>query len=510
MARVNTLPRLEPITGWWRGVARRAFVPIVLFAAAICPSALRLEASETNPAQRPNIVLILADDLGYGDLACYNDRSKIPTPRLDRLAREGMRFSDAHTPCSVCSPTRYGLLTGRYAWRSRLKSGVLNGYSPALIEPGRVTLASLVKEQGYRTACVGKWHLGLGTDELADYGKPLTPGPNSVGFDESFVLPASLDMPPYVFVENERVTVAPSETIAASQMRRNGGNGFWREGAIAPGFKHVDTLPTLADRAIRFVRGQNRDKPFFLYFPLTAPHTPWMPTDEFRGRSGVGYYGDFVAQVDATVGKLLDALEQQQLADNTLVIFTSDNGAHWLPSDIEKWDHRANGSWRGQKADLWEGGHRVPFIVRWPGKVAPQSQSDELICLTDVMATLAAILGQKLSDAAGEDSLDFLPVLLGQKSAQPVREALVHHSADGTFAIRQGVWKLATKLGSHGFSEPKNIEPQPGGPTGQLYQLSDDPTESRNRWLEQPEIVQRLTQLLARYQQQGRTRPLPR
>jgi arylsulfatase A len=386
---------------------------------------------------------------------------------------------------------------------------VLNGYSPALIEPGRATLASLLREQGYRTACVGKWHLGLGTDEPADFAKPLTPGPNSVGFDESFVLPASLDMPPYVFVENERVTIAPGDTIAGSEMRRRGGNGFWREGAIAPGFKHADTLPTLADRAIGFVGRQTPARPFFLYFPLTAPHTPWMPTDEFRGRSGAGYYGDFVAQVDATVGKVIDALAQQQLADNTLLIVTSDNGAHWLPSDIETWEHRANGSWRGQKADLWEGGHRVPFIVRWPGKVAPKSQSDELICLTDVMATLAAIVGQKLPAAAGEDSFDFLPVLLGQKPAPPVREAIVHHSADGTFAIRQGVWKLATKLGSHGFSDPKDVAPEPGGRVGQLYDLSKDPGESHNRWLEQPKIVERLTKLLTDYQRQGRTRPSP-
>jgi arylsulfatase A len=494
----------------------RGNLPNGIIALASMALAIAMECVPSCPAfgaevaKRPNIVLILADDLGYGDLGCYNEHSRIPTPRIDRLAREGMRFTDAHTPCSVCSPTRYGLLTGRYAWRSRLKSGVLNGYSRALIEPGRLTLASLLKSQGYRTACIGKWHLGLGTEEPADFAKPLTPGPNSVGFDESFVLPASLDIPPYVFVENERVTIAPSETIAGSEMRRRGGNGFWREGAIAPGFKHADTLPTLADRAIGFVSRQTPAKPFFLYLPLTAPHTPWMPTDEFRGRSGAGYYGDFVAQVDATVGKVLDALSHQQLADNTLVILTSDNGAHWLPSDIETWEHRANGSWRGQKADLWEGGHRVPFIVRWPGKVAADSQTDELICLTDVMATLAAIVGQKLPAAAGEDSFNFLHVLLSQeitKSTRPVREAIVHHSADGTFAIRQGVWKLATKLGSHGFSDPKDVAPEPGGATGQLYDLSADPAESHNRWLEQPEIVERLTRLLAGYQDQGRTRP---
>ena len=459
-------------------------------------------------ARPPNIVLILADDLGYGDLKCYNDQSRIPTPRIDRLAAEGMRFSDAHTPSSVCSPTRYGLLTGRYAWRTRLKSGVLDGYSPALVEPGRMTLASLLRAHGYRTACVGKWHLGFGVEQPANYGQPLTPGPNSIGFDESFVLPASLDMPPYVFVENGRPTLAPSETIVGSKMRRHGGNGFWREGAIAPGFRHVDVLPTLAERAVRFVKQQTRDKPFFLYFPLTAPHTPWMRLDEFRGRSGAGDYGDFVAQVDATVGRLLDAIDEQQLAGNTLVIFTSDNGAHWLPSDIEQWGHRANANWRGQKADIWEGGHRVPLVVRWPGVVAPGSHSEQLVCLTDVLATAAAIVGQTLARDEGEDSFSVLSVLTGQKSAQPLREAIVHHSADGTFAIRQGPWKLAMKLGSHGFSEPKNVEPDASGPQGQLYHLGEDPTESRNRWLDEPAVVERLTRLLSSYQLQGHSRSL--
>lgn len=456
----------------------------------------------------PNVVLVLADDMGYGDPRCYNAQSKMSTPRIDRLATEGMRFVDAHTPSSVCSPTRYGLLTGRYAWRSRLTSGVLNGYSPALIEPGRLTLASLLAAHGYRTAVVGKWHLGLGTVEPANFGKPFDAGPNTVGFERSFVLPASLDMPPYVFVENQRVTVAPSEMIGASKMRRYGGEGYWREGAIAPGFKHVDTLPTIADKASQFLREQTPDRPFFLYVPFTAPHTPWMPTDEFRGKSQVGYYGDFVAQVDATLGRLLDLLDEQKLADNTLVIFTSDNGAHWLPTDIETWGHRANADWRGQKADLWEGGHRVPLIVRWPGKVAPGSQSHRLVCLTDVMATVAEIVRHVLPTDAGEDSYSILDELLGGPRSSPRREAVVHHSSDGTFAIRQGSWKLATKLGSHGFSEPRQQEPMPGGPTGQLYQLEVDPSESRNVWLEEPVVVKRLQKLLAEYQARPSSRPV--
>ena len=381
---------------------------LAALAAAVLPCATGLAAESP---KRPNVVLILADDLGYGDPRCYNAQSKVPTPRMDRLAAEGMRFSDAHTPASVCTPTRYGLLTGRYPWRSRLKSGVLNGYSPALVEPGRATLATLLHDAGYRTGCVGKWHLGFGTEERVDYGKPLVPGPNAVGFDEAFVLPASLDMPPYVFVEDDHPTLAPSETIAASGMRRHGGRGFWRKGAIAPGFRHIDTLPTLADRAVQFIERQDASTPFFLYVPFTGPHTPWMPLDAFRGKSGAGYYGDFVAQVDATLGRLLDALAERKLADNTLLIFTSDNGAHWLPNDIQEWGHRANADWRGQKSDLWEGGHRVPLIVRYPGVVNAGTHSDQLVCLTDVLATVAEIVARPLNVDMGEDSYSFAGVL---------------------------------------------------------------------------------------------------
>ena len=242
---------------------------------------------------------------------------------------------------------------------------------------------------------------------------------------------------------------------------------------------------------------------------MSAPDTPWMPTDAFRGRSQVGYYGDFVAQVDATVGHLLDVLDEAKLADNTLVIFTSDNGAHWLPSDIEEWGHRANADWRGQKADIWEGGHRVPLVVRWPGVTQAGSSSGQLVCLTDVMATLAELLDQKLPPAAGEDSFSFLSVLAGKSPTRPRREAIVHHSADGTFAIRQGTWKLAMKLGSHGFSEPRNVEFKPGGPRGQLYNLDEDPREQDNRWLAEPRIVERLSRLLTEYQDRGYSRPQP-
>ncbi len=454
----------------------------------------------------PNIVIILADDLGYGDLRSYNAASKVATVEIDRLAAQGMRFTDAHSPSAVCTPTRYGLLTGRYAWRSKLKKSVLNGYSPLLIEPGRPTFASFLKARGYATAAIGKWHLGLGTAEPVDFSRPLEPGPASVGFDYFFGIPASLDMPPYVFVENTAVTAAPTGTIAASEMRRRGGGGYWREGPIAPGFTHEGVLPAVTDKAVAFIAKQSPARPFLLYLPLTAPHTPWMPTAPFRGASGAGYYGDFVAQVDAAVGRVLQALDAAKVSDRTLLFFTSDNGAHWLPSDIEQWGHRANGPLRGQKADIYEGGHRIPFVVRWPGKVKAGSTSTALVSLTDVFATVAAVLGEPLPADAAEDSVSVLPTLLGAGNGAAARDAIVHHSNAGMFAVRQGPWKLALGLGSGGFSEPRTVEPEPGEAEGQLYNLDDDPAEQHNRWLDKPDVVRRLTALLERYQAAGRSR----
>ena len=463
---------------------------------ALCLLSTASSAQAPQAGQRPNIVLILADDMGYGDLKSYNPDSKIPTPHMDRLAAEGVRFTDAHSPSGVCTPTRYGLLTGRYAWRTPLKRGVLNGYSPMLIEPGRLTLPAMLKARGYRTAAIGKWHLGLGEAEPADFSKRFTAGPVSAGFDYFYGIPASLDMAPYLYVENDRATAAPTGHIAASAMRRHGGGGFWREGPIAPGFSHEGVLPELAEKAVSFIGKQTPGGPFFLYLPLAAPHTPWMPTPAFRGRSGAGPYGDFVVQVDVVVGQVLAALEGAKVSGDTLVILTSDNGAHWLPADIEKYGHRANGPLRGQKADIWEGGHRVPFIVRWPGVVRAGGVRDDLAGLVDVFATAADITGAELPKTAGEDSVSLLPALRGEQRASPIRQTLVHHSSDGTFAIRDGRWKLAMALGSRGFSEPRGATPAPGEPKGQLYDLEADPGEQRNLWLEKPEIVQRLTEVL--------------
>jgi arylsulfatase A-like enzyme len=474
----------------------------------------------------PNIVYILADDLGSGDPGCYNAESKIPTPQIDRIAKEGMRFTDAHSGSAVCTPTRYGILTGRYAWRSRLEQGVLWGYSRALIEPGRMTVAEMLKEHGYATACVGKWHLGfqapnLGAADLpaastilpgdhsqaVDYAMALRPGPLTEGFDYYFGIPASLDMEPYVYVENDRVVEAPTELVEKSLHRRQGGNGFWRAGPIAPSFKHVEVLPTITEKALGWLAEQSNEKPFFLYFALTAPHTPWVPTEVFRGQSRVGYYGDFVMQVDSVIGRVLDALDKQGLAENTLLIVTSDNGSHWPVDDIEKWEHAANLHYRGQKSDIWEGGHRVPFLARWPGHIEPGSSCNETICHVDLLATAAAIVGHELPADAGEDSFNLAPALLGEQQSGPIRPATVHHSGSGTFAIRQGKWKLVLdNLGSGGFTDPKVVRPEPGGPQGQLFDLEKDIGEATNLYDEHPDVVEALRRTLDEIKTSGRSR----
>lgn len=491
---------------------------------ALALTSLLLTAGlSTAAAPTPNLVLILADDLGWGDPATFNPDSKIPTPHLDRLTTEGMRFTDAHTPSSVCSPTRYALLTGRYAWRSRLQTGVLWGYSPPLIPPSRLTLASLLQNQGYQTAAIGKWHLGLeyptqvptafgdgsqpaADPALIDYTRRFPAGPLTVGFDDCFTIPASLDMDPYFFLENDRAVLAPTLTVGPSQPRRNGGGGYWRGGPTAPGFSHENCLPRLTQAALSFLRRQSPDHPFFLYFPLTAPHTPWMPTETFRGRSGIGPYGDFVMQVDDAVGQVMSVLDDRGFTENTLFIFTSDNGSHWLPADIQKSGHHANGPWRGMKADLFEGGHRVPFLVRWPGHVRPGSQTDALIGLQDVLATVADLLHVDLPKSAAEDSLSFLRVLNGARRGQ--RRHQVHHSINGSFALRQGPWKLLFAPDSGGWSPPR-----PGSteardlPPAQLYHLERDPAETTNLAEENPRVVQRLTRTLEKLIADGRTRP---
>jgi arylsulfatase A len=444
-------------------------------------------------AAPPNIVLILADDLGQGDVGCFNPNSKIPTPHLDQLAREGMRFTDAHSPSSVCTPTRYALLTGTYAWRSRLKKGVLNGYDRLLIEPERTTIAQVLQKGGYRTACIGKWHLGLQAyDEShpkagTNFEQALTPGPNSVGFQEYFGIAASLDMPPYVFIRNDSLTAPLNSTINGSKAKRDGGEGYWREGPLAEGFTHINVLPELTRESLAYLDRQSKDQPFFLYVPLTSPHTPWLATPEWEGKSKAGPYGDFVAMTDDAIGQILARLKQIGLEENTLVIVTSDNGAYWRPVDIKQYDHDGANGRRGQKADIHEGGHRIPLIAKWPGVIAANSSSDQTVCLTDLYATLAEAAGLKEA-ATPRDSVSLLTVLNGIAEG-PVRDTTIHHSIDGLFAIRHGDWKLIDGLGSGGFTAPKRIEPKPGEAPSQLYNLKEDPAETVNLWTKRPEIV---------------------
>jgi len=463
-------------------------------------------ATVARSADHPSIVLIFADDMGFGDPQCFNPESKIPTPNIDRLAREGMRLTDAHAPGAVCHPSRYGLLTGRYPFRTQLP-----WRRQPCINKGRMTIASLLKDNGYRTAMIGKWHLGFHVEDYDHPPRVIDGGPVDCGFDSYFGIPASTDIPPYYYIQDDCVVAAPTDRIGES--RTEGWSpiqgAFWRAGGIAPNFKLVDVLPTFTKKAVEVLHDQHRrapDQPVFLYLAFPAPHTPWLPTEEFRGRSGAGMYGDFTVMVDHMVGRVLKTLDDLRMADDTLVVFTSDNGPVWYDTDVERLGHDSAGPWRGMKGDAWEAGHHMPFVVRWPGKVAPGAVSEQTICHTDMLATFADVLGVGLPDDAGEDSFSILPTLLGRQDTQPVRPATVTISSRGVLAIRQGPWKLIKGLGSGGFSQPSHVKPVPSGPQGQLYNLSHDPGETHNLWSEQPEIVNRLTDLLEEHKTRGRSR----
>ena len=469
--------------------------------------------------QLPNIVYILADDLGYGDVSVYNPDGKIHTPHIDRLAAEGMRFTDAHSPSSVCTPTRYALLTGRYPWRSRLPVGVLHGYSRTLIEPNRPTVASLLKASGYRTGVVGKWHLGLdwgvkkGRESLlttTDYGikeemkpadidfdQPPAQGPATAGFDYSYILPASLDMPPYCYLENQKLVEKPTAHTNGNQLDSGYTGPFWREGSMAPSFDFYGVLPTFVQKAVGFLRQQSAAKPFFLYIPFAAPHTPWVPLKNYLGTSRSGEYGDFVQQVDAAVGQVLYTLDSLKLAGNTLVIFASDNGPYWRETFVQQFGHKAAGPFRGMKGDAFEGGHRIPFIVRWPGMVRPGTVSNATTTLANLLATCAEVVGANEPAYKAGDSYSILPVLTGKTRQVPGQPAVVHSSSIGYFAIRKGNWKLIEGMGSGGFTEPRDVAPKAGGPTGQLYNLATDIAETNDLYIEHPEKVKELRALLA-------------
>ncbi len=509
---------------------RRAFLS-ALGAGASALAAREAFGAEAKEAPHPNIACILADDLGYGDVGCYNPKGKIPTPCVDRLAADGVCFTDAHTSSGVCSPSRYTQLAGRYHWRTRLQAGIVNVFGKPLIAPDRLTLAGLLKGQGYRTACIGKWHLGwdwpipqgkgaafqgkaqdAATEEQRAlwreaFSQPIAGGPTARGFDAYFGTDVP-NWPPYCFIENDRMVGIPSEFLPAELLR---GNLASLQGPALPGWKLSAVLPALADRACQFIKDSAAAKqPFFLYLPLTSPHTPLAVNEPWRGKSGLNAYADLVMETDAMVGRVLDALAQSGAADNTLVVFTSDNGcAPYIGvPQLEAKGHFPSGPFRGYKADAWEGGHRVPFIVRWPGKVKPGSRCGQTVVQADLMATFADLLGTKLPETAGEDSVSLLPLLKGED--RPIHEAVVHHSAGGRFAIRAGKWKLLLCPGSGGWFVPKDTDAaahKAGLPPVQLYDLEADPGERTNLQAQHPEVVQRLAGLLEKLVAAGRSTP---
>jgi len=482
-----------------------------------------LARSDDSAQARPNIIFILADDMGYGDLNCQNPESKIPTPNLDKLAEQGVRFTDAHSASAVCSPSRYSILTGRYCFRTRLKMGVLAPWDPPLIKKDRLTVGGLLRSHGYHTACVGKWHLGMNypattglppwprsTPWNVDLSGPIAGGPIERGFDYYFGVDWP-NSPPYCFIENNHTIGIP--TIKKPKTMHG------RPGPMLPGWDLENVMPALTEKAVEYVdmRAGSND-PFFLYLPLTAPHTPVAPASEFKGKTEIGPYGDFVYQVDDTVGQVMQALQRNDLAENTLIIFTSDNGSPGRDGSglmsgpigsVENLGHDPSGELRGRKGDCWDGGHRTPFIARWPGRIKSGSTCDQTISQVDFMATVSSILGDKLPETAGEDSYDISPALFHGNDAETIREATVHHSHLGMFAIRQGRWKLILGRGSGStFSYPPYKIPMPGQPKGQLYDIKADLAETNNLYDEHPDVVARLSKLLKKYRKEGRSAPI--
>jgi len=490
----------------------------ILFSALACNKSIKEDQ------QKPNIIYVLTDDLGYGDISSFNENGQIKTPNIDQLVSDGIKFTDAHTSSAVCTPTRYGILTGRYNWRSKLKNGVLTGKSKALIPNSRSTVASILKKQGYHTAFIGKWHLGWdwalkNEDSLGgsgwdakdfdniDFTKPIKNGPNNLGFTYSYGHSGSLDMAPYVYVENGNITMIPD-----SITEKTGKYTWWRKGPTSKDFEHDDVTPNFFRRSFKYISEKAKeDNPFFLYLALPSPHTPILPTEKWLGKSGLNPYADFVMMIDTYIGELSKTIKKAGIEDNTIVVFTSDNGCspHADFEVLKAKSHNPSYIYRGHKADIYEGGHRVPFIVKWPRKIKPGASSNQTICTTDFMATCAEITGYKLSDNEAEDSYSLMPLLTQKELNKPFREATVHHSINGSFAIRKNDWKLIMCAGSGGWSfpRPNNKSAIDSLPKYQLYNLKEDPSETKNLIASNPKKVKELKDLLTKYIAEGRSTP---
>ena len=498
-------------------------VTIAITASAQTPDLPTATVRPTTTATKPNIVIIYADDLGYGDVQCYNpSRGKIRTPNIDRLASQGMKFTDGHSSSGVCSPSRYTLLTGRYHWRTSLQNGIVGQWKPPLIAADRLTIAGVLGQQGYDTACIGKWHLGWDwairpgdlklfkgdkrkdvpatPEQLAawkhTFSQPIGGGPIARGFDEYFGVDVP-NWPPFCLIDQDRTVGIPTEFLPKSQFLNNMASV---QGPALADWKLEPTLPALADRAVDFItRKSKQTNPFFVYMPLTSPHTPLAVNDQWKGKSGLNPYADLVMETDAIVGRVLESIRASGIEDNTIVIFTSDNGcAPYIGiNDLQSKGHYPSGPLRGAKADVWEGGHRVPLIVRWPGNVRPGSNCDQLVHQADFMATCAAIAGADLPDTAAEDSYSLLPLLAG--GDEPVRDHAISQSIRGMIGIRQGPWKLIFGQGSGGWG--KGADEQPA----QLYDLASDLGEANNLYAEHPGRVAELTALMEKLVNEGRS-----
>lgn len=469
----------------------------------------------TMHAAKPNIVLILADDMGIDSVAALNDKSGIPTPYIDSLIKEGITFSDAHSGSAVCTPTRYGVLTGRYSWRSRLKRGIVGKWERPLIEEGRLTLPGMLKGAGYQTACIGKWHLGwnwpkkgggfTSKQQEIDFTGKVEGGPAGCGFDYYFGDDVP-NWPPFVWIENGRMLGVPATDLTFEK------HYYSNNGIGVEGWSLEAVLPKITEKSVEYITNSAKDKePFFLYFPLTSPHSPIAPSKEFAGKSGISDYADFIMETDWCVGQVLKAIEISGIAANTLVIFTADNGT--APGEANFAKLRANNAelqnhWRGNKADAFEGGHRVPFVARWPGQIKAGTKSAQIISLVDIMATCADAVGVKLPETAAEDSVSLMPVFKDATLETPLHEAVICHSISGAFVVRRGDWKLLYCAGSGGWSLPKDGEAlKQSLPKWQLYNLAADPKESDNQIEGHPEMIAELTKILRSYVEKGRSTP---
>ena len=509
-------------------ICRSVFYSTVAFVLFSITSMTRSVAETASSL--PNIVIILADDLGYGDVHCYNPMSKIPTPHMDRLATQGIRFTDGHSSSGVCSPSRYALLTGRYHWRTRLQSGIVNPWERPLIDPDRVTIATLAKRLGYRTAAIGKWHLGwnwqitqeqrqkwLGTgmkDGVATdehrrvwkeiFSQPILNGPTTLGFNYYFGTCVP-NWPPYCFIENDRTVGIPSELLPSNMFTRST-EGIWlgdAQGPALPGWTFEPILPALAEHAERFIaESAAQPEPFLLYMPLTTPHTPLCPNEEWQGKSGLQHnVADLIMETDAVVGRIIEAVEKTGQADNTFFFFTSDNGfaSYVGVKNLEIQGHFPSGPLRSYKGDVYEGGHRIPYIIRWPKVIKPNSVSHQLVHHVDLMATLADILNAKLPDNAGEDSFSLLPILKGED--KPIRENAVSCAARGTPGVRLGSWKLI--IGR------ESVPNTPQGVKNQLYNLADDLGEQNDLIEKYPDRAVQMFALYEKLISDGRSNPGP-